>query len=112
MHLDTGTLALLCLVNHASTDTRRVIIVDHGAASLSQLHLIASQYPESPTEETKRHAVGLIEGLAWFYPCAYCREDFREAIRQIPPRCVACNPGCVPLRRVTAHPARCYSGLL
>ena len=51
-----------------------------------QLHLIASQYPEHPDEETKQKAIGLVEGLAWFYPCPECREDFREAIAEMPPR--------------------------
>lgn len=32
-------------------------------------------------------AKGLIRGITELYPCKHCREDFKESVKEDPPRC-------------------------
>jgi FAD-linked sulfhydryl oxidase len=57
-----------------------------GRRTWTLLHTIAAYYPELPSESERTHALRLIEALAVLYPCTHCAEDFRETIRESPPR--------------------------
>lgn len=47
---------------------------------------MAAQYPKNPTDRQKGLMKGLIDGIAEFYPCPTCAIDFREKIKQSPPK--------------------------
>ncbi|CAN0455156.1 unnamed protein product, partial [Ectocarpus sp. 8 AP-2014] len=49
------------------------------------IHTTAAHYPENPSKETQDQARALVTGLAGLYPCTYCRKDFREEVRKLPP---------------------------
>ncbi|CAB1098041.1 unnamed protein product [Ectocarpus sp. CCAP 1310/34] len=56
-----------------------------GAATWGLIHTTAAHYPEKPSKETQDQARALVTGLAGLYPCTYCRKDFREEVRKLPP---------------------------
>lgn len=51
-----------------------------------QLHSTAAYYPEAPTAEEQGLARALIQSVAAFYPCGYCRKDFQKSVKADPPR--------------------------
>uniref|UniRef100_A0A7R9UEP7 Sulfhydryl oxidase n=1 Tax=Pinguiococcus pyrenoidosus TaxID=172671 RepID=A0A7R9UEP7_9STRA len=57
-----------------------------GRSSWTLLHTTAAYYPERPCKKDMQAAKRFIEGFAALYPCSHCAEDFREAVRQNPPR--------------------------
>lgn len=58
----------------------------------AQLHSIAAYYPEKPTESEQGLARSLMQSIAAFYPCGYCRKDFQKSIASDPPKCVTLHP--------------------
>lgn len=50
------------------------------------LHAVAAYYPETPTDEEKAAALGLINGLRVLYPCVHCRSQLAVDIERLPPR--------------------------
>ena len=58
-----------------------------GRATWGLLHTVAAHYPsENPSERDVAAASALVSSLAHLYPCAHCREDFREEVALRPPR--------------------------
>jgi FAD-linked sulfhydryl oxidase len=57
-----------------------------GASTWNLMHTMAANYPEQPTVEQQSQMTALIEGLSMFYPCAFCAADFRQSIKDSPPR--------------------------
>lgn len=57
-----------------------------GRGSWKLLHSMAAWYPDNPTDEDQSAMRGFITGLAKFYPCTYCAEDFRENLKSSPVR--------------------------
>lgn len=51
----------------------------------AQLHSTAAYYPEAPTAEEQGLARALIQSVAAFYPCGYCRKDFQKSVKADPP---------------------------
>ena len=60
-------------------------VVDLGRSTWTFLHTMAAFYPENPTDSDRKIMTNFIQGLARFYPCSYCAEDFREQIKILPP---------------------------
>ena len=58
-----------------------------------QLHSTAAYYPERPTPEEQGLARSLIQSVAAFYPCGYCRKDFAASVQTDPPKCVGVRVG-------------------
>lgn len=48
-----------------------------GRGSWNLLHSMAAWYPDQPTDEDQKAMKRFFEGLAKFYPCTYCAEDFQ-----------------------------------
>jgi len=50
------------------------------------LHTMAAYFPNepSPTQVSSMHA--FVHALGGLFPCTHCAEDFREAIKESPPR--------------------------
>lgn len=40
------------------------------------LHRIAHNYPETPSQETQKHAIAFLDALPYMLPCAHCGCDF------------------------------------
>ena len=64
---------------------RRTSKEDLGRATWTFLHVLASQYPDEPTEEQKRDAKQLVYSLTRLYPCKECAEHFQDVVAKIPP---------------------------
>ena len=43
-------------------------------------------YPDSPSDSEKQGMVKFINALSWMYPCSICATDFRETIKEHPPK--------------------------
>mmetsp|Transcript_34462 Transcript_34462/g.89259 ORF Transcript_34462/g.89259 Transcript_34462/m.89259 type:complete len:143 (-) Transcript_34462:1992-2420(-) len=56
-----------------------------GWAAWSYLHSVAAFYPAKPSEEEKETMRGFMKGVAQFYPCKICRDDFVEEMEKDPP---------------------------
>jgi len=50
------------------------------------MHTAAAWYPEKPSSFEQQAASNLVQSLAALYPCTHCVEDFREAVKESPPR--------------------------
>lgn len=57
-----------------------------GRSTWTFLHSMAANYPNNPSKEQEIKVKNLIEALADFYPCSPCAKDFRESIKEHPPR--------------------------
>nr|ACO10207.1 FAD-linked sulfhydryl oxidase ALR [Caligus rogercresseyi] len=59
-----------------------------GRATWTLLHTMSVNLPEtSPLEATTRTALGgFVKSLSMLYPCDHCAEDFREDLKENPPR--------------------------
>ena len=56
-----------------------------GRSTWTFLHTTAAYYPIEPTTTQQEQMLGLIKGLAAFYPCSYCATEFRQSIKENPP---------------------------
>ena len=57
-----------------------------GRSTWNLLHTMAAYFPESPTEVEQMAVKQLILSLSLLYPCPHCAEDFRESVKNNPPR--------------------------
>lgn len=57
-----------------------------GASTWTLLHSMAAWYPDRPSSQDKKLISGFIDGLAKFYPCTWCAEDFQINVEKSPPR--------------------------
>lgn len=48
-----------------------------GRATWTFLHTMAATYPEQPSRSQQTLMRNIIDGLAEFYPCSYCRSHFQ-----------------------------------
>merc|ERR1711971_799757 len=55
-----------------------------GRGTWALLHSMAAWYPDKPSENDQISMNNFIQGLAKFYPCTYCAEDFRVNIEKEP----------------------------
>ena len=51
-----------------------------GRATWTFLHTWAAYYPEEPTRSQQSLARSMVEGLAEFYPCHFCRAHLQEQV--------------------------------
>jgi FAD-linked sulfhydryl oxidase len=49
------------------------------------LHYIAFAYPEQPSDEQKRAALGLLQALGQLLPCEKCRQHYSAYLAEFPP---------------------------
>lgn len=57
-----------------------------GRNTWSLLHTIAAKYPMMPSSEEKDNMKEFIRLFSILYPCSYCAKEFRDDIRELPPR--------------------------
>ena len=57
-----------------------------GKGTWTLLHSMAAWYPDSPSNNDQITIKNFMEGLAKFYPCTYCAEDFRMNVEKNPAR--------------------------
>lgn len=55
-----------------------------GRSSWKLLHSMAAWYPDKPTTEQKTKITNFFQGLAEFYPCPWCADDFQDNIKKTP----------------------------
>jgi len=48
------------------------------------LHIISFNYPVNPTEKDKKNYMNFIINLQNILPCKYCRENFKNNLKQLP----------------------------
>uniref|UniRef100_A0A7S2SM51 Sulfhydryl oxidase n=1 Tax=Mucochytrium quahogii TaxID=96639 RepID=A0A7S2SM51_9STRA len=56
-----------------------------GKSTWEFLHTTAAYYPDDPSEDEKKAAEGLINGLATLYACQHCREHLKQHVDEHPP---------------------------
>ena len=61
-------------------------IVQLGWVTWPILHRMSLSYPEKPTEAMKDAMGQVVKGFAMMYPCSHCREDFKDKIKEFPPK--------------------------
>lgn len=57
-----------------------------GRNTWSLLHTMAAAYSLRPTSEEKEDMKEFIRLLSKLYPCSYCAKEFREDIKDLPPK--------------------------
>lgn len=57
-----------------------------GRNTWSILHTIAARYPMMPTSEDKANMKEFIRLISILYPCSDCAKEFREDIKEDPPK--------------------------
>ena len=57
-----------------------------GRVTWPLLHRMSLMYPDSPSDSEKQGMVKFINALSWMYPCSICATDFRETIKEHPPK--------------------------
>lgn len=57
-----------------------------GRNTWSLLHTIAAKYPMRPTSEDKANMQEFIKLISILYPCSYCAKEFRDDIKDMPPK--------------------------
>jgi FAD-linked sulfhydryl oxidase len=57
-----------------------------GRNTWSLLHSMAAFYPDNPQPSHQKHAINFIKALSVLYPCSFCAMEFRESIKQSPPK--------------------------
>jgi FAD-linked sulfhydryl oxidase len=57
-----------------------------GLHAWNLLHTMAAYYPDRPSEEEQRAALGLVDALARLYPCTHCRARLQQELQTNPPR--------------------------
>jgi FAD-linked sulfhydryl oxidase len=57
-----------------------------GRHSWTLLHTLAAYYPEAPSQQQQAAAHSFVAAVSELFPCSHCREDFREAVEEAPPR--------------------------
>lgn len=57
-----------------------------GRNTWSLLHTMAAQYPMLPTKEDKSNMKEFINLMSILYPCSYCAKEFREDMKELPPK--------------------------
>lgn len=57
-----------------------------GRNTWSLLHTIAAKYPMRPTTEEKADMKEFIRLISVLYPCSYCAKEFREDLKEMPPK--------------------------
>jgi mitochondrial FAD-linked sulfhydryl oxidase len=58
---------------------------DLGNSTWSVLHSVAANFPDKPSALQKVQARRFFDALADLYPCAVCKEDFKEDVMKNPP---------------------------
>lgn len=57
-----------------------------GRHTWSLLHTMAASYPLRPTSEEKANMKEFIRLFSILYPCSYCAKEFREDLKDLPPK--------------------------
>lgn len=57
-----------------------------GRNTWSFLHTLAAAYPSRPTSEEKENMKEFIRLFSILYPCSFCAREFREDIKDLPPK--------------------------
>lgn len=57
-----------------------------GRNTWSLLHTIAAKYPLAPTKEDRTNMSEFIRLFSILYPCSYCAKEFRDDIKDMPPK--------------------------
>lgn len=57
-----------------------------GRNTWSLLHTMAAFYPKKPTVEDKNNMQEFIRLMSVLYPCKHCAHDFREDLKESPPK--------------------------
>lgn len=57
-----------------------------GSNTWSVLHTIAAKYPMRPSPEDKSNMQEFIRLVSILYPCSYCAKEFRDDIKELPPK--------------------------
>ncbi|CAM9431062.1 unnamed protein product, partial [Discosporangium mesarthrocarpum] len=56
-----------------------------GTATWGLVHTAAAYYPDNPSSKMQQQAKAFFTGLAYMYPCSYCKKDFKVEIAKDPP---------------------------
>lgn len=57
-----------------------------GRNTWSLLHTMATKYPLAPSKEDKTNMGEFIRLFSLLYPCSYCAKEFRDDIKELPPK--------------------------
>ncbi|EGC36505.1 hypothetical protein DICPUDRAFT_150985 [Dictyostelium purpureum] len=60
--------------------------VELGNSGWTLLHTMAAYYPEKPSETRKQDTLDFLTSFSKVYPCKVCAKDFREIIKETPPK--------------------------
>jgi hypothetical protein len=80
-----------------------------GHATWLYLHTTAAYYPDQPTTSQQSLMRSMMEGLAEFYPCSFCREHLKVQLKSSPPRVESAVDLSAWLCKIH-NEARCYPG--
>ena len=57
-----------------------------GRHSWTLLHTLAAYFPDEPTADESKAAVGFVQALGILYPCSHCAADLRYSMAENPPK--------------------------
>ncbi|KAK5575016.1 hypothetical protein RB653_010271 [Dictyostelium firmibasis] len=60
--------------------------IELGNSGWTLLHTIAAYYPEKPSEKKKQEVKEFLQSFSKVYPCNVCAKDFREIMKETPPK--------------------------
>lgn len=71
---------------HDQSTERPLNFEELGQSTWSLLHTMAAYYPDKPSETRQQATSSFINSLAEVYPCRECAADFKEELKEVPPR--------------------------
>ena len=57
-----------------------------GNSTWNLIHTMAAYYPEQPSEAKQKATNQFIESLGEVYPCNFCARDWKDELKDVPPR--------------------------